>query len=127
MVSFMSVAKPFESLAATAEWVALICTSKGETNMCKIDRYAAVLIVFLQIPFRGMGQDLDEILSRFPISQPGLLAVETNECLCSGILWESWRHFLPTNRNEGRTFVDELVEAHGLATWTANILPKMAL
>jgi hypothetical protein len=32
-----------------------------------------------------MDQDLEEIISRFPISQPGLLAIETNEYLCSGI------------------------------------------
>jgi hypothetical protein len=51
MVSFMTVAKPFESLVATAAWVVIACTSKGEVDMCKIDRYAAVLIVFLQISF----------------------------------------------------------------------------
>jgi hypothetical protein len=51
MVSFMTVAKPFESQGATAAWVVIACTSKGEVDMCKMDRYAAVLIVFLQIPF----------------------------------------------------------------------------
>jgi hypothetical protein len=67
MVSFTIVAKPFESLAATAAWVAIVCASKGEADMCKIARYAAVLIVYLQIPFLRMDQDLKEILSRFPI------------------------------------------------------------
>jgi len=65
-----------------------------------------------------MDQDLEEILSRFPISQPGLLAIETNEYLCSGILWDSWRQLLRTKRNEGRIFVDELVEK---SPWISNL------